>query len=189
MLKKAIQKVQLLQTRVNFVIIKLEDGIEQIENYREDLSASLSDRETVNLWEPVAFRRPLREIYYLSKEKARLVFSFYSKNNSGRIVFLLLLIAGLTLFLRNLKKKLHAAQSSPTGQQEWLVFTLSSFVIGTYCLMCFPIYLPSPAICFQHAVLWIISVAVSYIHFPEFHYEILEVCMAHTGADVFPGSY
>ena len=59
LLKKAIQKVQLLQTRVNFVIIKLEDGIEQIENYRDDLSASLSDRETVNLWEPVAFRRPL----------------------------------------------------------------------------------------------------------------------------------
>ena len=59
LLKKAIQKVQLLQTRVNFVIIKLEDGIEQIENYRDDLSSSLSDRETVNLWQPVAFRRPL----------------------------------------------------------------------------------------------------------------------------------
>ena len=59
LLKKAIQKVQLLQTRVNFVIIKLEEGIEQIEIYRENLSASLSDRETVNLWEPPAFRRPL----------------------------------------------------------------------------------------------------------------------------------
>jgi hypothetical protein len=93
LIKKAIQKVQLLQTRMNFVIIKLEDGIEQIESYREQLSASLSDRETVNLWEPVAFRRPLSEIFYLSKEKARLVFSFYSKNNSGRIAFLLLLIA------------------------------------------------------------------------------------------------
>ena len=118
LLKKAIQKVQLLQTRVNFVIIKLEEGIEQIENYREHLAASLSDREMVNLWEPVAFRRPLREIYNLSKEKAKLVFSFYSKNNSGRIVLLLLLIAGLTLFIRNLKKKLRAAQSLPAGQQE-----------------------------------------------------------------------
>src|SRR5205809_916467 len=70
LLKKAIQKVQLLQTRVNFVTVKLEDGIEQIEKYREYLGASLSDKETVNLWEPVAFRRPFREIYYLSKEKS-----------------------------------------------------------------------------------------------------------------------
>src|SRR6187399_3725983 len=58
LIKKAIQKVQLLQTRINFVIIKLEDGIEQIESYREELAASLSDRETVSLWQPVAFRRP-----------------------------------------------------------------------------------------------------------------------------------
>src|SRR4030095_12224757 len=86
LLKRAIQKVQLLQTRVNFVIIKLEDGIEQIQNYRDNLSSSLSDRETVNLWEPAAFSRPFREIYYLSKEKATLVFSFYSKENSGRIL-------------------------------------------------------------------------------------------------------
>jgi hypothetical protein len=103
LIKKAIQKVQLLQTRVNFVIIKLEDGIEQIEQFREDLAASLSDRETVNLWQPVAFRRPFGEIYFLSKEKTKLVFSFYSKSNSGRIALLLFLIAGLTLFLRKLK--------------------------------------------------------------------------------------
>jgi hypothetical protein len=37
LLKKAIQKVQLLQTRVNFVTVKLEDGIEQIEKYRAEL--------------------------------------------------------------------------------------------------------------------------------------------------------
>ncbi|HET9434832.1 MAG TPA: hypothetical protein VFO37_13785, partial [Chitinophagaceae bacterium] len=58
LIKKAIQKVQLLQTRVNFVIIKLEDGIEEMENYREDLASSLTDRETANLWEPIVFRRP-----------------------------------------------------------------------------------------------------------------------------------
>jgi len=68
LLKKAIQKVQLLQTRVNFVTVKLEDGIEQIEKYRAELGASLSDKETVNLWEPVAFKRPMKEIFFLSKE-------------------------------------------------------------------------------------------------------------------------
>ena len=162
LIKKAIQKVQLLQTRVNFVIIKLEDGIEQIESYREDLAASLSDRETVNLWQPVAFRRPIREIYYLSKEKAKLVFSFYSKNNSGRIAFLLLLITVLMLFLRNLKKKFRAAHpiaigSQPADQQEWLVLRypfLSSVLI---ILSIFQFIFPTPPFVFT-MLLWSISV-------------------------------
>ncbi|HEY6503975.1 MAG TPA: mechanosensitive ion channel domain-containing protein [Chitinophagaceae bacterium] len=157
LIKKAIQKVQLLQTRVNFVIIKLQEGIEEMENYREDLSASLSDRETVNLWEPVAFRRPIREILYLSKEKSRLALSYYSKNNAGRIILLLLLMAGLTLFLRNLKKKLRTDQPSPAGQQAWLVLRyplLSSVLI---ILSIFQFIFPFPPFVFS-MLLWGISV-------------------------------
>src|SRR6188474_997956 len=157
LLKMATQKVQLLQTRVDFVIIKLEDGIEEMENYRESLALSLSDRETANLWEPVAFRRPLREIFYLSKEKARLVFTFYSKSNSGRIAFLLFLFAGLWLFIRKLKKKLSAAQSSSADQQEWLVlrYPLLSSVLIVFCV--FQFILPRPPFAFS-STLWIISV-------------------------------
>jgi potassium efflux system protein len=157
LIKKAIQKVQLLQTRVNFVIVKLEDGIEEIESYREELSASLSDRETVNLWEPAAFRRPFREIYFLSKEKSRLALSYYSKNNSGWMVFLLLLIAGLTLFLRNLKKKSSASQSLPKNQQEYLVLSsplLSSVII---ILSIFQFVFPMPPFVFT-MLFWTISV-------------------------------
>jgi potassium efflux system protein len=157
LIKKAIQKVQLLQTRVNFAIVKLEDGIEQIEGYREDLSASLSDRETVNLWEPAAFRRPFREIYYLSKEKSRLALSYYSKNNSGGIVLQLLLIAGLTVFLRNLKKRLYAAQSSPANQERSLVLSyplLSSLLI---ILSVFQFIFPAPPFVFT-MLLWTVSV-------------------------------
>ena len=156
LLKMAIQKVQLLQTRVNFVIIKLEDGIEEMEKYRVELASSLSDKEMVNLWEPVAFRRPFREIYQLSKEKARLAFSFYSKSNSGRIVLLLLLIAGLTLFLRNLKKKLLAAQSSSAGQQEYLVlrYPLLSSLLIVLCVFQFIFPVPPFGL---NSTFWIIS--------------------------------
>jgi small-conductance mechanosensitive channel len=157
LIKKAIQKVQLLQTRINFVIIKLEDGIEQIESYREQLSASLSDRETVNLWKPVAFRRPIREIYYLSKEKARLVFSFYSKNNSGRIAFLFLLIGCLLLFIRNLKKKLRAVQSPSASQHEWLVLRYPLLSSTLIILSIFQFIFPTPPFVFT-ILLWTISV-------------------------------
>ncbi|HET6723542.1 MAG TPA: mechanosensitive ion channel domain-containing protein [Chitinophagaceae bacterium] len=156
LIQKAIQKVQLLQTRVNFVIIKLEDGIEEMENYREDLASSLTDRETANLWEPIVFRRPFSEILYISKEKVRLVSSFYLKNNSGRTTLLFLLIAALTLFIRNLKKKLHAAQSSPAGQHEWLVirYPLLSSVFIILCI--FQFIFPKPPFGFT-STLWIIS--------------------------------
>ena len=157
LLKKAIQKVQLLQTRVNFVIIKLEDGIEQMENYRKDLATSLTDRETTNLWEEVAFRRPFSEIFYISKEKVRLVSSFYSKSNSGRIALLFLLIAALTLFIRNLKKKLPAAQSFPDGQQEWLVLRYPLLSSALIVLCGFQFIFPKPPFGFS-STLWIISV-------------------------------
>ncbi len=156
LLKKAIQKVQLLQNRVNFVTVKLEDGIEQIEKYREQLAVSLSDKETVNLWEPVAFRRPLKEIFFLSKEKTKLVLSFYSKNNSGKIVFLLLLIAGLTMFLKNLKKKLRSADPLTADKQEYLVLgypVLSSIFI---VLCVFQFIFREPPFIFS-VILWIIS--------------------------------
>jgi potassium-dependent mechanosensitive channel len=157
LIKKAIQNVQLLQTRVNFVTIKLEDGIEQIEHYSENLSSSLSDRETNNLWDPIAFRRPMREIYSMSKEKAKLVFSYYSRNNSAGIAFLLLFIAGLALFLRNLKKKLPADQLLVAGQPRWLVLRfpfLSSVFIS---LPVFQFIFPDPPFVFS-VLLWSISV-------------------------------
>jgi hypothetical protein len=156
LLKRAIQKVQLLQTRVNFVILKLEEGIEQIEIYRRNLASSLSDREMVNLWQPVTFRRPFGEIYNLSKEKAKLVFSFYSKNNSGRIMLLLLLIAGFMLFIRNLKKKLHAAPSGPGGQQEFLVLRSPALSSVLIVLCVFQFIFPHPPFGFS-INLWIIS--------------------------------
>ncbi|HMK19068.1 MAG TPA: mechanosensitive ion channel domain-containing protein [Chitinophagaceae bacterium] len=167
LLKKAIQKVQLLQTRVNFVTVKLEDGIEQIEKYREDLAASLSDKETVNLWEPVAFRRPMKEILFLSKEKAKLVLSFYSKNNSGKIVFLFLLIIGLALFLRTLKKKLHAAKTLPADQQEYLVlgYPLLSSVLIVLCV--FQFIFREPPFVFS-VVLWSISAVILTLLFRNF---------------------
>jgi small-conductance mechanosensitive channel len=157
LIKMATQKVQLLQARVNFVIIKLEDGIEEMENYRESLASSLLDRETANLWQPVAFRRPFSEIFYLSKEKARLVSSFYSKSNSGRIVSLFLLIAAFTLFITKLKKKLRASQLSPGGQLEWLVlrYPLLSSVLIVFCV--FQFMFPRPPFGFN-CTLWIISV-------------------------------
>jgi potassium-dependent mechanosensitive channel len=156
LLKKAIQKVQVLQTRVDFVIVKLEDGIKQIEQHRADLSDSLADRETVYLWQPVAFKRPFREIYHLSKEKARLVLSFYSRNNAGKIVFLLVLISALALFITNLKKKAKAAPTLPENLKESLVIAYP-FLSSIFIVLCvFQFIFREPPFILS-VILWIIS--------------------------------
>lgn len=167
LLNKASQKVKLLQTNMNFVTVKLEDGIEQIEKYREDLAASLTDRETVSLWEPIAFKRPLSEILYISKQKAKLVLTFYSKNNSGKIWFLLLLITGLTIFLRNLKKKLRADQPLPAGQQEYPVlgYPLLSSILIVLCV--FQFIFREPPFIFS-IILWSISAVILTFIFRNF---------------------
>lgn len=167
LLNRASQKVKQLQTRGNFVTAKLEDGIEQIEKYREELAASLTDRETVSLWEPIAFKRPLKEIFNLSKEKAKLVLSFYSKNNSGKIAFLFLLITGLTIFFRNLKKKLRAAQPLPAGQHEYPVlgYPLLSSIFIVLCT--FQFIFREPPFIFS-IILWVISAIILTFIFRNF---------------------
>ena len=156
LLKKAIQKVQVLQTRVDFVIVKLEDAIKQIEQYRQELSDSLADRETVYLWQPVAFKRPFIEIFHLSKEKARLVLAFYSKNNSGRIALLLILIAAIALFITNLKKKIMAAPSLPEGLKKSLVLAYP-FLSSVFIVLCiFQFIFREPPFVLS-VILWIIS--------------------------------
>src|SRR5438045_4630601 len=73
------------------------------------------------------------------------------------MIFLLLLIAGLTLFLRNLKKKSSASQSLPKNQQEYLVLSsplLSSVII---ILSIFQFVFPMPPFVFT-MLFWTISV-------------------------------
>ena len=54
--------------------------------------------------------------------------------------------------------------------------------------MCFPIHLPKAAIWIHQYIMDDFS-TLSYDHFLEFHYEILEECLAHIAADVFSGSF
>ncbi len=73
-------------------------------------------------------------------------------------MLLVILIAGLTLFLRKLKKKLRATQSSSADQQEYLVlrYPLLSSVLIVLCV--FQFIFPAPPFGFS-IVLWIISAA------------------------------
>jgi small-conductance mechanosensitive channel len=120
-----------------------------------------------NIWGPVTFRRSFKELSRVSTEKARLVLSFYSKNHSGKIFILFLLIAGVMVFIRNLKKKIREAQAPGSEDPAHLVMRhplLSSLLIVPSV---FQFIFPTPPFIFS-VILWIISVAALTFIFRNF---------------------
>jgi hypothetical protein len=95
-LKLAIASIEGLQKDVSRLENLLKTGLDEIENYRLQLSEKTFQREFTNLWEPLGFRRPFGEIINYAVAKSKLVLSFYSINNKGKIFFIVLLI--LTFF-------------------------------------------------------------------------------------------
>ena len=79
--------------------------VDEIENYRQQLSEKTFYREFANLWDPKSFSAPF-EILNYSLAKDKLVFGFYSKNHREKIFFLVLLIVACFIFRRSLKQRI-----------------------------------------------------------------------------------
>ena len=105
-IQRSIENVQGLQVQLTLQVNKLSRALEKIDANRAALSANIFKREFVNIWTPIPYTRPLQEIMKFSKQKNLLALNYYAENNSGKIVFSLLVIIALSIFLRTLKRKL-----------------------------------------------------------------------------------
>ena len=102
-IQRSIENVQGLQVQLTLQVNKLSKALEKIDARRAALSANTFKREFVNIWTPVPYIRPLSEIMEFSKQKNLLALNYYAENNSGEIVFSLLVIIALSIFSANLK--------------------------------------------------------------------------------------
>jgi potassium efflux system protein len=100
----AVNNIHKLQTKVHLVAIKLTSNLEEIDRYQASLSANTFKREFANLGDDVGYSRPFGQILYFSYLKAKLNFSFYTRNNPARLFLLFLLIAGSMVFLSSLRQ-------------------------------------------------------------------------------------
>ncbi len=105
-IQRSIENVQGLQVQLTLQVNKLSRALEKIDANHAALSANTFKREFVNIWTPIPYTRPLPEIMKFSKQKNLLALNYYAENNSGEIVFSLLVIIALSIFLRTLKRKL-----------------------------------------------------------------------------------
>jgi potassium efflux system protein len=102
-LKQTRSNIQSLLNEVNLAAFKLQSGIEEIEQYQKQLAKNSFKREFTDIWGPEGYFRPFNEILSNSTEKARLILSFYSQNNEGKILALFILIIITFIYLRSLK--------------------------------------------------------------------------------------
>lgn len=96
-IKLAINTTQVLQNEINLELLKLENGIEEILYYQQQIAEQTFYQEFPKLWEKSTSNRPFNEILDFSVAKARLVFIYYIKGQLGKLLILLVTI-GLVIF-------------------------------------------------------------------------------------------
>jgi hypothetical protein len=154
--KRTLMNLSELQTTVNRFVNKLNSGIEQIDIFQKELSGKAFSRETSNLISPRIYTRPFKEIINVSIIKGLLSLAFYSRNNTGWIVLLLVLVVIVNTFLLNLKRNLRSQNLLDQNAQGQLVlkYPFLSAVVIVFSILQF-IFLDPPFI--FSALLWFIS--------------------------------
>ena len=120
-LNKSINIVLDLKAKVDLMIYELNSSMEDVELLRKELSDKNFSREFTNIWGPVGFSRPLREIIQFSYAKEKLALNFYINDNKGKLVLIFFLILLASLFIHSLKKQLIAQTNLATDYKEQLV--------------------------------------------------------------------
>src|SRR5829696_5091890 len=120
-LKKTLTTVPELQSTLNQLVNKLATSIEQIAIFQQQLSAKTFTRETSNLGGVVRYSRRFDEIIYFSIRKGALSLIFYTENERGKLILLLVILITVAVFLTSLKKKLRTQNMLNGDMQRELV--------------------------------------------------------------------
>ncbi len=155
-LKTAIPRLRALQRRIEEVVSTMNSGIEEIERYQASVYDNSLNREVANLWSPVQFSRPFGDIVQFSKAKVILGLVFYMTNNWGRLVLLILLIFGGTLFLKSLKRKAVAEEKLGSYKNGDLLLR-HPFLSATFIILnIFQFMFSDPPFIFN-CLIWVVS--------------------------------
>jgi potassium-dependent mechanosensitive channel len=97
-----------LQNRTYVTLSQFKIAAEKIESDKNSLSNIEARREFANIWAPMSYFRPLREIIRFSAAKEVLALKYYLPDDTGRLVVLVILIMLSKFFIRSVKKKMIA---------------------------------------------------------------------------------
>lgn len=161
LLKENINTIQSIQNQVNFELLKLESGMEEILYDQQLIADKTFDREFVNIWEKSTFDRPIHEVLYFSALKAKLVFIYYLKEQWGKIILSFLLLLLVTIYLYSLRSGIKDLSEKEELKSMLLrtPFLSSLFITVSVAQFLFP----NPPFVFTALVLLICALLISVI--------------------------
>lgn len=161
LLKENINTIQSIQNQVNFELLKLESGMEEILYDQQLIADKTFEREFVNIWEVSTFDRPIHEVLYFSALKAKLVLVYYLKEQWGKIVLSFLLLILVMTFIYSLRSGIKdlSEKEELKGMLLRTPFLSGFFITATVTQFLFP----NPPFVFTALVILMCALFISVI--------------------------
>lgn len=151
-----LRAMRKLKTRSTIISGDIASRLDEIETYRAQLSQNSLSQETAYIWENPRFSRPFGEILAFSIKKNHMVLMSYLRNHIGKIFLVVLIILGLTLYLRSLRNNILGEMGPDSSPAHSLVLehpVLSSLLI---CVSICQFFFPTPPFSF-YAITWTLN--------------------------------
>ncbi len=155
-MNQALSYTRDLQTDVEVLIYSIRSSLEDVNNYRNNLTNRAFSRELSNITGPIENSRPLKEIIEYSLAKEKLALNFYVKENRGRLVILISLIIATSIFIRSLKSKMVHEKTLDPGYKGQLTLRYPILTSIVVILSIFQFIFLDPPYIFSF-FLWLIS--------------------------------
>ncbi len=161
LLKDNINTIQTIQNQVNFELLQLQTGMEEIEYDQQQISDKTFQQEFLNLWEESNFDRPIHEVLYFSALKAKLVFFYYLKGHWGKIILSVLLLLLVTTYLHSLRSGIRNINNKEEVKSMLLSSPFLSGIVITLSVAQF--LFPNPPFVFTTGIVLVSALMITII--------------------------
>lgn len=161
LLKDNINTIQNIQNQVNFELLQLQTGMEEIEYDQQQISDKTFQQEFLNLWEESTFDRPIQEVLYFSALKAKLVFFYYLKGQWGKIILSVLLLLLVTTYLYSLRSGIRNINNKEEVKSMLLSSPFLSGIVITLSVAQF--LFPNPPFVFTAGIVLVSAMLIAII--------------------------
>jgi small-conductance mechanosensitive channel len=139
-----LKKNRELSVKISLLVFTLKSRLQDIENYRKELSNSSTHRELASLWGNVGYTRPFKDILHFSLLKNEFVLNFYITNHNRIFLLLIILFIALGGFLKLLKTEISNEMGIYKHTDSSLILRKPYATALFISLMLWHFFLPTP---------------------------------------------
>ena len=152
----SIKSLRESENRMSALDENIKTSLKLIDGYKEYVINNIFARETNNIYVPDESNETIDEKINFSYNKGVLVLSYYLKNNTGKVIFVIFLFSVLTYFILRIKKQYYPDNKSELTEKAKLIFDHPVLSSVFFSLMIAQFIFPNPPVVFS-GLTWIIS--------------------------------